>query len=162
MDFYTIANYYIKFRMKKLNFIDIAIMEILPIINLIWLYFLFVIKLILREDIRYVTINDKQLYIYHVTNNTTIEDNTMKYLWLWKYTGFDINTLSMFTNSNTNEVESNKYMIHFKYQYNEYILYIFPSGENSYYYLYDIKTDQKTDPRQILFNMIELDIDYIL
>ena len=141
MDLYTIASYYIKFRSLKLNFIEHVIMDILPYMNSIFLYILFIIKLMLNEDIRHVIIDDKKILVNYISN---FESNIMyKYLWLWKFTGF--NTI----------IESDRLMLCFTYNQNEYVLYIINSNM---YYIYDMSSHTQTEPKPIIFNMISLDI----
>ena len=106
------------------------------------------------DDLRILNIHnanldcDDKIYIlnidYHLPEKKTKTDETIRYLWKWRYIAFD-------------PMELQNTTIHFKHDNSSYLLDIF---DNNKYSFYNIDSNSKSEEYDIMFDQIELHLDY--
>lgn len=142
---------YLYFRTKKLNFIEKYVIGLINWLNNVQLLFLYVIKLFIGEDIRFVEVNisddnliSPKIYIINIETNY-FKSDTIRLLWKWKFTGFNLDDLGK------------NATIHFQHNRKNYILYI---NEEKKYYFYNIDDEKTSDVYDIEFDQINFHLDF--
>jgi hypothetical protein len=139
------VEYYLKFRTIKLNLIEKYILQLIDCLLSLHLLFLYNVKLCFGEDIRYVDVDNQcQIYVIHVDS----ENDTIRTLWKWKYTGLNIADFK-------NDDHAHMYI---KHNQRNYILYINVEGQE--YYFYDVQAAKESLKQTIEFDQIVFDLDF--
>lgn len=141
---------YLKFRNFKLNLIHNIWLIIIYNSPLLILNILFLLKIFLKDDIRFVRIdlNKNSVFIKNISYYDqygflrTNTDNNTRLLWKWKFESFDLSDVNKFT------------CIDLQFQNDSHYYKLFINKLSNNYELFDITNNDVKDNGNIMFGQI--------